>query len=129
MIGDCCVMRGSGEGSLWGGRVVSRVDAEPGLPPSAMKFLDWWGITIPCASPLLHVYSSGIFLAMNAIRKKIVVDDRGNPREVIISWAQFCEMSEALGLDLDEKAKLDLRAARRDLKRGKTNAFKPLSAL
>ncbi len=66
---------------------------------------------------------------MNAVRKKIVVDDRGNPREVIISWAQFCEISEALGLDLDEKAKVDLRAARRDLKRGKTGAFKPLSSL
>jgi PHD/YefM family antitoxin component YafN of YafNO toxin-antitoxin module len=68
-------------------------------------------------------------LVMNAIRKKIVVDERGNPREVIISWAQFREMSEALGLDLDEKAKLDLRATRRDLKGGKTTAFKPLSAL
>jgi hypothetical protein len=38
-------------------------------------------------------------------------------------------MSEALGLDLDEKAKTDLRSAQRDLKRGKTSAFKPLSAL
>jgi hypothetical protein len=66
---------------------------------------------------------------MTAIRKKIVIDDRGNPREVIISWAQFCELSEALGLDLDEKAKTDLRATRRDLKRRKAGAFKPLSAL
>jgi len=66
---------------------------------------------------------------MNVIRKKIVVDEQGNPREVIISWAQFQEMSEALGLDLDEKAKRDLRAARRDLNRGKACAFKPLSAL
>jgi hypothetical protein len=66
---------------------------------------------------------------MSAIRKKIVVDDQGNPSEVIIPWAQFCEMSEALGLDLDEKAKTDLRAARRDLKRRKATAFKPLSSL
>jgi hypothetical protein len=66
---------------------------------------------------------------MSAIRKKIVVDERGNPREVIISWAQFCQWSEALGLDLDEKAKLDLRATRRDLKNRKTSAFKPLSSL
>ena len=66
---------------------------------------------------------------MNAIRKKIVVDEQGNPREVIIPWSQFREMSEALGLDLDEKAKRDLRTARRDLKRGKAAAFKPLSAL
>ncbi len=66
---------------------------------------------------------------MSAIRKKIIRDDRGNPREVIISWAQFCEMSEALGFDLDEEAKKDLRAARRDYDRGKKTAFKPLSAL
>jgi hypothetical protein len=66
---------------------------------------------------------------MNAIRKRIIVDKRGRPREVIISWAQFCEISEALGLDLNEKAKLDLRAARRDLKRGNAAAFKPLSSL
>ncbi len=65
---------------------------------------------------------------MVALRKKIVVDERGRPREVIISWAQFCELSEALGFDLDEKAKNDLRAARRDLKRRKNSAFKPLSS-
>jgi PHD/YefM family antitoxin component YafN of YafNO toxin-antitoxin module len=66
---------------------------------------------------------------MTAIRKKLVVDERGKPREVIISWAQFRELSEALGLDLDEKAKSDLRATRRDVKRRKISAFKPLSSL
>jgi hypothetical protein len=66
---------------------------------------------------------------MNAIRKKIVVDERGKPQEVIISWAQFCAMSEALGLDLDAKARGDLRAVRRDLKKGNATAFKPLAAL
>jgi hypothetical protein len=65
---------------------------------------------------------------MVALRKKIVVDERGQPREVIISWAQFCELSEALGLDLDRKAKNDLRATRRDLKSKKRSAFKPLSS-
>jgi hypothetical protein len=66
---------------------------------------------------------------MNAIRKKIVVDERGKPQEVIISWAQFCAMSEALGMDLDTKAKADLRAARRDLRKGNPAAFRPLGAL
>ncbi|MGD0388706.1 MAG: hypothetical protein ABSC42_07095 [Tepidisphaeraceae bacterium] len=66
---------------------------------------------------------------MVAIRKKIVVDERGRPREVIISWSQFRELSEALGLDLDEKAKGDLRTTRRDWKRRNASAFKPLSAL
>ena len=66
---------------------------------------------------------------MLAIRKKIVVDQRGNPREVIISWAQFQEMSEALGLDLDTKAKTDLRATLRDWKKGNSAVFKPLSSM
>jgi hypothetical protein len=66
---------------------------------------------------------------MNAIRTKMVVDERGRPQEVIIPWAQFRELMEALGRDLDEKAKLDLRATRRDLKKGNAAAFKPLSAM
>jgi hypothetical protein len=65
---------------------------------------------------------------MVALRKKIVVDERGRPCEVIISWTQFRELSEILGLDLDEKSKNDLRATRRDLKRKKNSAFKPLSS-
>ena len=36
---------------------------------------------------------------MIAIQKKIVIDEHGVPQEVIIPWAQFCELSEALGLD------------------------------
>lgn len=66
---------------------------------------------------------------MLAICKRIVVDQRGRPRDVIIPWTQFCEMSEALGFDLDKKAKTDLRAARRDLKRRNSKAFRPLSSL
>jgi len=66
---------------------------------------------------------------MTAIKKKIVVDERGRPQEVIISWAQFCELAEALGLDLDNKAKADLRAARRDLKKLNCSAFKSLCSL
>jgi hypothetical protein len=66
---------------------------------------------------------------MIAIHKKIVVDEQGKPREVIISWAKFCEMCEALGLDLDKQARMDLHATRRDWNRRNTAAFKPLSAL
>jgi hypothetical protein len=61
------------------------------------------------------------------IQKKIVVNERGEPKEAIIPWKQFCEIAEALGLDLDEAARTDLRAARRDLRRGKPGAFVPLS--
>ena len=66
---------------------------------------------------------------MAAIQKKIVVDEAGNPQEVIIPWAQFCELMEQLGLDLDGEAVADLRAVREDLKRGNVAAFTPLAEL
>ena len=64
---------------------------------------------------------------MIKIQKKIVVNERGEPKEAIIPWKQFCEIAEALGFDLDEEARIDLRAARRDLRQGKSDAFVPLS--
>ncbi|MGA2557670.1 MAG: hypothetical protein ABSG04_15485 [Verrucomicrobiota bacterium] len=66
---------------------------------------------------------------MIRIQKKIVVDEHGAPKEAIIPWKQFCEIAEALGYDLDEQAKNDLRATRRDLRQGKSEAFVPLSKL
>ena len=56
-----------------------------------------------------------------------MVDERGTPKEAIIPWKQFCEIAEILGFDLDEQARTDLRAARRDLQQGKSKAFLPLS--
>ena len=67
--------------------------------------------------------------AMNAIPKKIVVDEKGAPVEVILPWATFCEVAEILGLDLDAQAEADLRQARRDLEGGTKDAFLPLSSL
>jgi hypothetical protein len=61
------------------------------------------------------------------IHKKIVVNERGQPTAAIIPWKQFCEIAEALGFDLDEKARTDLGAARRDFRQGKSDAFVPLS--
>jgi hypothetical protein len=66
---------------------------------------------------------------MATIQKKIVIDEKGNPTEVIIPWAQFCEWVEELGLDLDEEAIADLRTARDDWRKGDTTAFKPLAEL
>ena len=60
---------------------------------------------------------------MSAIQKKVVFDEHGEPKEVIIPWAQFCELSEALGLDLDEEAVTDLREAKRDWESGNHSAF------
>jgi len=61
------------------------------------------------------------------IQRKIVVDENGAPTEAIIPWKQFCAMAEALGLDLDDQARADLRAARRDWQRRKSEAFLPLA--
>jgi len=66
---------------------------------------------------------------MIAIHKKIVVDESGKPQEVIIPWKKFCELCEALGLDLDKPAQVDLQSARRDWNRRNLAAFTSLSAL
>ena len=57
------------------------------------------------------------------IQKKIVLDDKGNPLEVIIPWDQYKEIEETLGLDLDDKAREDLNQAKRDRNEGNMDAF------
>jgi hypothetical protein len=61
------------------------------------------------------------------IQKKIVVDERGEKTAVIIPWKQFCEIAEAMGFDLDDEAREDLQATRRDWRWGKSRSFVPLS--
>jgi PHD/YefM family antitoxin component YafN of YafNO toxin-antitoxin module len=102
-------------------------ETEPILRLAIVKSHDWF-LEYP------HRYLPGVRVCgsvtgMIAIHKKIVVDERGKPLSVLIPWEEFCELSEALGLDLDKGAKADLRATRRDLKRRKTSAFKPLSEI
>jgi len=64
-----------------------------------------------------------------AIVKKVVVNERGAPVEVILSWKTFRQIAQTLGLDLDEEAKADLRKTRRDLAKRNRKAFVPLSSL
>jgi hypothetical protein len=66
---------------------------------------------------------------MTALQKKIVIDERGQPLEVIIPWAQFCELAEALGLDLDAEAIENLRDAKGAWTRGDHAEFIPLAEL
>jgi len=60
---------------------------------------------------------------MISIHKKIVVDDLGNPQEVIIPWNEFQEIAEILGLDLDSEAIEDLTQARADRESGRMHAY------
>jgi PHD/YefM family antitoxin component YafN of YafNO toxin-antitoxin module len=64
---------------------------------------------------------------MIAIQKKIVFDEHGEPQEVIIPWAQFCELSETL--DLDETERAHLREALDDSRARRCEAFTPLDEL
>ena len=64
---------------------------------------------------------------MTSITKKLIVDDKGNPQEVIIPWDQFVAIEELLGLDFDDEALIDLQEARRDLEEGNEDAFVSLS--
>ena len=60
---------------------------------------------------------------MKPISKKLVVDELGHPKEVIISWQDYQEIEQMLGLDLDEAAREDLREARLDRMNGREDAF------
>ncbi|MFB3133662.1 MAG: hypothetical protein ACE10K_14185 [Rhodothermales bacterium] len=63
------------------------------------------------------------------IHRKIVVDEDGNPQEVIIPWDEFQEIVEMLGLDLNEGAIEDLNQARKDRVGGNLDAYIDLSDL
>jgi PHD/YefM family antitoxin component YafN of YafNO toxin-antitoxin module len=66
---------------------------------------------------------------MITIKKKVVVDEQGQPQEVIISWQQYQEISDMLGLDLDEESIADLHQARRDRATHNWDAYVTLDAL
>ena len=63
------------------------------------------------------------------IQRKIVVDEAGKPQEVIISWKDYQEVAEILGLDLDEEAIEDLLQARKDREAGIEGAYLDLEAI
>ena len=57
------------------------------------------------------------------ITKKIVLDERGNPSEVIIPYEQFVELSETYGWDLDETERKELKESFDDSVSGNRSAF------
>jgi PHD/YefM family antitoxin component YafN of YafNO toxin-antitoxin module len=66
---------------------------------------------------------------MVMVHKKIVVDKRGKPTEVIIPWKEYKEIEELLGLDLDKKAILDLKQAKKDREKGIKEAYIELDSI
>jgi hypothetical protein len=63
------------------------------------------------------------------LSKKIVIDEYGNPYEVIIPWEQFQTITEMLGLDLDTQAIEDLKQARADRENNRFDAYISLDNL
>lgn len=66
---------------------------------------------------------------METINKKFIVDEHGNPKEVIILFEDFKKIEELLGLDLDENAIRDLQEARRAREAGNNNAYEKLDSI
>jgi hypothetical protein len=66
---------------------------------------------------------------MLEIKKKVVIDEQGNPTEVIILWEDFQRIEEMLGLDLDEEAVNDFHRARRDRERKNEKAYVDLDVI
>lgn len=66
---------------------------------------------------------------MITIHRKYVIDEQGNPKEVIIPLEDFRMIEELLGLDLDQEAIEDLRQARRDREQGNKEAYLDLDSI
>lgn len=66
---------------------------------------------------------------MMVVHKKIIVDEKGKPTEVIIPWEEYKEIEELLGLDLDKNAIADLEQAREDRKSRREGAYVELDSL
>ena len=59
------------------------------------------------------------------ITRKLVLDEKGNPSEVLIPYEQFVELAETYGLDLAENEQNELREALADSKARNRDAFIP----
>ena len=63
------------------------------------------------------------------ISKKYIVDEHGNPKEVVILLEDFRKIEELLGLDLDNEAVEQLREARKDRESGNKSAYVELGSV
>lgn len=63
------------------------------------------------------------------INKRYIVDEQGNPKEVIIPVDDFRKIEEILGWDLEDEAVQELREARRDRESGIKDAYIDLDSM
>ena len=66
---------------------------------------------------------------MPAIAHKLIVDEKGQAQEVILSMETFVHIQELLGADLDGREEEELREALDDSLRGERSAFVSLEDL
>ena len=57
------------------------------------------------------------------INKRYIVDERGNPKEVVILLEDYRKIEELLGLDLNDETVIQLREAQKDRKSGNKDAY------
>jgi len=62
------------------------------------------------------------------INKKYIVDENGNPKEVVILLKDYERIEEMLGLDLDEDAQAELKEAQKDRKSKKPECYDELAS-
>ena len=63
------------------------------------------------------------------INKRYIVDERGNPKEVVLLLEDYRKIEELLGLDLDDEAVKQLREARKDRENGNKDAYVDLDSI
>ena len=64
-----------------------------------------------------------------SVNKRYIVDEKGNPKEVVIPVEDFRKIEELLGWDFDDEALHQLREARRDRESGKKDAYVDLDSI
>jgi PHD/YefM family antitoxin component YafN of YafNO toxin-antitoxin module len=66
---------------------------------------------------------------MMNINKRYIVDERGNPKEVVILLEDYRKIEEMLGLDLNDETVKQLREAQKDRKSGNKDAYIDLDSI
>ena len=63
------------------------------------------------------------------INKRYIVDEEGNPKEVIIPLDDYKKMEELLGWDLDDETIKQLHEAKKDRDSGNKEAYVDLASI